>query len=81
MTDDYGHDQRARALAMSEEDLRLRVDRLLEQCAREIFHPPLTERGGMLYATEIYWLLGVGPHPGAGALAELAAKIDETERP
>lgn len=74
---DYGYGVRTRALLMDETTLRRRVDLLLEQAAREASHPPLTERGGMLHAEEIFWLLGVGPRPGMDALNELAQRIQE----
>ena len=79
MDNDYGHEYRAAALTMDETTLRRRVDRLIEQCAREMAHPCGTERSGMLYASEILWLLGLASHPGAGALAKLADLIGKEE--
>lgn len=77
MNEDIGHEARARALAMGENELRQRVDLLLEQCAREEAGRPLTPRHGMLYASEIKYLLGVGPLPGAEALAGLSRMIEQ----
>jgi hypothetical protein len=72
--------QRLAAAAMPEMELRKRVDRLIEQAAKEERGPVVSERHGMLYASEIFYLLGVGPLPGAAALADLSRMIDEDER-
>lgn len=73
-TSDYGHDMRARALTMTEDRLRLAVDHLLEQCGREDTNPDPERRG--LHTSEIYLLLGIGPHPGMAKLMELRRLID-----
>jgi hypothetical protein len=63
MSQDYNHELRARALSLSEEDLRRAVDRLLEQCGKETAYPvPSSPRNEMLHVTEIYMVLGLrGP--------------------
>jgi hypothetical protein len=74
---DYGRVQRTCALVMPEAELRRRVDRLLEQAAREVAHPASDNpQSGTLHASEIYYLLGVGPLPGAAALEELRRLVD-----
>lgn len=76
MSSDYGHEQRAAALSLSEGELRRRVDVLLEQCGREAAHPaPVTGTvGPFLYVSEILMLLGVGPKPTYDALKNVLAE-------
>lgn len=75
MSEDYNHELRVRALALPETDLRRAVDRLLEQCGKEEAYPaPSDPRSGMLYASEIYQLLGLRQGPGYGALREAIEK-------
>lgn len=72
--DDHGHDQRARALALSEGELRRRVDVLLEQCGREALTPHHTlpqPIGPFLYISEVLMLLGVGQAPSYDELNEV----------
>lgn len=76
-TEHYGAEQRLRAAALPEMELRRRVDRLLEQAARETAGPVLSERHGMLYASEIFFLLGVGPLPGAAGLEKLRRLVGD----
>jgi hypothetical protein len=79
--EDYNHELRARALALSETDLRRVVDRLLEQCGKEEAYPvPSDPRSGMLHATEIYRLLGLRRGPGYGALERALDGNDEGDR-
>ena len=74
MSEDHNHELRARALALPETDLRRAVDRLLEQCGKEEAYPaPSDPRSGMLYASEIYTLLGLRPGPGYSALRKALA--------
>jgi hypothetical protein len=78
-TDDFGHNQRARALALSEGELRRRVDVLLEQCSREHENQvPLPYRappvGPYLYVSEILFLLGVGEGAGYTMLKDLLTR-------
>jgi hypothetical protein len=69
--EDYNHGLRARALAVSETELRRAVDRLLERCGREEVHQvPGSPRSGMLHASEIYTLLGLRGGPDYSALRE-----------
>ena len=63
-------DQRIRVGAMPEDELRNRVDRLLEQCSKEA-RTPGVPNGAMLHVSEIYWLLGVGPGPDYSGLANI----------
>ena len=73
--DDYGHDQRSRALALTEAELRRRVDVLLEQCGREALLPAHVDLprpiGPYLYISEILMLLGVGRAPSYDELNEV----------
>lgn len=74
MTNDPGHDARTRALRFTENELRHRVDALLEQCGREALTPGQYHSrpiGPFLYIGEILMLLGVGPGPSYSALEPL----------
>lgn len=76
--EDFGHNMRARALSLPENELRRRVDVLLEQCSREAEGAaPLTVRpvGPYLYVSEILFLLGVGEGAGYAALRDLMGKV------
>jgi len=78
--DDYARRERDHALSLTEAELRERVDRLLEQAGREQAHPaPSSSRSQMLYVSEIFWLLGLGPRPGLPELKALQARIMEAE--
>lgn len=86
MTDnDYGHAERAAALALSEAELRRRVDVLLEQCGREVTHPALGHgrpAGPYLHVSEVLLLLGVGVPVPYDLLAEhLGFQADTGIRP
>lgn len=71
MSKDYNHELRARALSLPEADLRMAVDRLLEQCGKEEAYPaPSDPRSQMLYTSEIYRLLGLRSGPGYTALEQ-----------
>jgi hypothetical protein len=85
MSSDYGHAERAAALALPEGDLRHRVDVLLEQCGREAAHTPIDgawgnhrPSGPYLHVSEVLMLLGVGPSPRRGAYETLQKIIDGT---
>lgn len=73
----HAYGERTRALRMTEHELRQKVDRLLEQCGRELFCQPPTANGGMLHVSEIYMLLGVGPGPSYSALELLIRMTGE----
>ncbi len=77
--DDYGHAEMAAALALSEAELRRRVDVLLEQCGRETAHPvPGYGRpaGPYLHVSEVLLLLGLGKPVPYKLLAEAIAEGD-----
>lgn len=82
MSQDYNHELRARALSLSEADLRRAVDRLLEQCGKETAYPvPSSPRDGMLHVTEVYALMGLrGPDYSALEKAMDAADEDDPLR-
>lgn len=78
--------------ALSDEELRLRVRTLIEQCEKEEHEWPAVKamRAGLeddcgfpalayLAVIEIYSLLGIGPGPNYAAL-EAAIKADECDR-
>lgn len=73
----HGETERLRAADMSEQELRQRVDRLLEQAAREALNPEWDgQRRDYLHSEEIFYLMGVGPLPGAAGWEKLRKLVE-----